>query len=525
MMSITRDMMLALPFVALLALQGCSDSDRPVTPDGGETADSGEKDLVIVDIGATSSPTGYTLIDLPVGELSEEIVAFPDEFPEPILASTPIGLQVPDDVVSLVLIAENEAAGLADQPVIVSSFKVPEEGEQVASLEDLTQHMRSGAFPHMGPGITTILRPRVAEHEVAGGLYQVQVALSKSMAEAGEVPKLRLGVRRGETADFAKLAVNLIFVEGNGIEEADLEEFASRSEIFDHIMGSVGVSVDEDRVGVGRIEDAALNTYDASYAAQLALQSAPVTELLPLTRDGALTFYIVREVAGGQAFGVSTGIPGALGTFGEAASSVIISAEAHRFGDALDFDEFWRTMTHEAGHWLGLNHTTEEDGTAHDPISDTPECPPSADLDGDQSLSAEECAGRGGELNMFWEGIGETITPHQGLVLRSNPIMQPHAVPTSCPDGTSLCGSECVDLQTSLQHCGACDEAVPEGGLCEGGVVTCGNQCDDIVYSACTCATSDPCDWAGDGYCDLNPAEPASCLPFTPRFDDSLDCE
>lgn len=51
----------------------------------------------------------------------------------------------------------------------------------------------------------------------------------------------------------------------------------------------------------------------------------------------------------------------------------------------------------------------------------------------------------------------------------------------------------------------------------------CGSECTDLLYTACTCGTSDPCGWLGDGYCDLLPAN-ASCALFETHFDDTVDC-
>jgi hypothetical protein len=43
-------------------------------------------------------------------------------------------------------------------------------------------------------------------------------------------------------------------------------------------------------------------------------------------------------------------------------------------GSACGADVTAYTIAHEGGHWLGLYHTTEQDGTGVDPLSDTPVC-------------------------------------------------------------------------------------------------------------------------------------------------------
>jgi len=72
---------------------------------------------------------------------------------------------------------------------------------------------------------------------------------------------------------------------------------------------------------------------------------------------------------GGQqvAAGISPGIPGAATVFGRGASGIIVATVGGSDEDAL-------TMLHEAGHFFGLNHTTEFDGQSSDPLSDTPKC-------------------------------------------------------------------------------------------------------------------------------------------------------
>ena len=62
-------------------------------------------------------------------------------------------------------------------------------------------------------------------------------------------------------------------------------------------------------------------------------------------------------------------------------------------------------MAHEAGHFLGLFHTSEQNfglgGGIHDPLPDTP--------DNDESYL------------MFNTGAGDKLSPWQGRVMRSNP--------------------------------------------------------------------------------------------------------
>ncbi|MEC8237379.1 MAG: hypothetical protein VX063_06860, partial [SAR324 cluster bacterium] len=66
------------------------------------------------------------------------------------------------------------------------------------------------------------------------------------------------------------------------------------------------------------------------------------------------------------------------------------------------------------GHFLGLFHTTESNGTDHDPISDTPEC---------SFTTANQCGKQYGADNlMFWSswanGNQDNLTEGQVYVLK-----------------------------------------------------------------------------------------------------------
>ncbi len=96
---------------------------------------------------------------------------------------------------------------------------------------------------------------------------------------------------------------------------------------------------------------------------------------------------------------------------------------------------------HETGHWLGLYHTTETDGSAFDPLRDTPACPCRSCAGANVSkcggasppnLTADLCTGAnatcGGAQNlMFWildDAIATgAVSPEQGTVARYNPAV------------------------------------------------------------------------------------------------------
>ena len=103
------------------------------------------------------------------------------------------------------------------------------------------------------------------------------------------------------------------------------------------------------------------------------------------------------------------------------------------------------TAAHEAGHFLGLYHTTEALGNAFDPLVDTARCPcstcrpstaPSTQLCGTDpaksyQMSLADCSASttcGGADNlMFWIfGLASSgkLTAQQGQVMRSNPAVQ-----------------------------------------------------------------------------------------------------
>jgi len=89
--------------------------------------------------------------------------------------------------------------------------------------------------------------------------------------------------------------------------------------------------------------------------------------------DGAQALHVLLTNGidfgdGGGAWGIAPGIPGAATRTGTIMSGVILAiGDTPAVGDGL-------TLLHEAGHFFGLNHTTEFYEGYADPLNDTPKC-------------------------------------------------------------------------------------------------------------------------------------------------------
>ncbi len=141
--------------------------------------------------------------------------------------------------------------------------------------------------------------------------------------------------------------------------------------------------------------------------------------------NNAMNFFLVQEIKGGGAgftiLGVAGGIPGIPFEQGTNASGVAVTT--------LDLDKspesVARTMAHEGGHWLGLWHTSEQNGQLFDPLVDTPECGSAQDANKDKLVTSSECSGFGADNLMFWEAgpTASKVSGNQGFVLVRNPVV------------------------------------------------------------------------------------------------------
>ncbi len=140
--------------------------------------------------------------------------------------------------------------------------------------------------------------------------------------------------------------------------------------------------------------------------------------------NAAINLFFVQEIEplapGGEPEAQAGGIPGPLAMHGTGASGIAISTDMM----AGNAEMLGRTLAHEIAHYLGLFHTSEQNGAVYEPLADTPECRLDQDEGGD-GLSVADCQAHGADNLMFWaKTTGTALTEQQRAVLRRALILQ-----------------------------------------------------------------------------------------------------
>jgi hypothetical protein len=315
--------------------------------------------------------------------------------------------EIPDDVLSILIAVEHDAEITAINGMAI-------DGERFV---DLPNAIGEAPFYHWPVEVATVTMPISSETSARGGCLALDPVVYADVA--GQTGELHIVTRRGSSTASA-IAVNVFVVGGTEIAEAEImAALQHMSEVYE-------------TGGAASIGDVTIATLDwpqayvdAEGEEANALRASAVGD-----DPSALNVLFVQDFNEVGTLGIAAGIPGPNGISGTAGSAVMVSVDSHLDADgaSLSTELMGETMAHEIGHQVGLFHTTEEDGQAHDPITDTAECGVDFDYDGDGELTAEECESAGGRNFMFWTSaeFGQyEMSAIQSAVLRDSVIARP----------------------------------------------------------------------------------------------------
>jgi hypothetical protein len=137
--------------------------------------------------------------------------------------------------------------------------------------------------------------------------------------------------------------------------------------------------------------------------------AASVSRGLP--EEQAVHLLLTNELEGGDLLGLSPGIPGVSSLTGTPESGIM--AALYDDSTAVEDGNAW---LHELGHFIGLQHTSEEDGRNFDALGDTPKCPKI--VDGNDDVCPDES-------NLMFPTIflgSPSVSKSQKLIFQSSPV-------------------------------------------------------------------------------------------------------
>lgn len=316
---------------------------------------------------------------------------------------TPIlAVSVPDDAISLYI--EGRATGGILQNLIGLDLLTGPGGKVYENSSS------TGDFVWMiGIELFTAQIPNTDQPGVqlvpGGGTYQFRLKLMSGFSSTMQV---RAIVERrdpgGETTGTLPLNVFL----ANGITPTAAT--AASDPFLQAVLARVDEILSQQGVHLGDVDyyDIANPGYDQ------VLSESEFNDLLETSSAATqtrLNLFFVQVALGGGVVGVSATITGPRlnGTPLSGVMSVYTGYTSNTIG---------LIAAHEIGHFLGLYHTVEQDGS-HDFVVDTAECPASG--------TNSACSVPGGGYLMHWQAVGGTdVTDGQGLVIRGHPHVDPY---------------------------------------------------------------------------------------------------
>ena len=323
---------------------------------------------------------------------------------EDVSVAPPVYFNVPDDILSFSLTVDG---GFAQTLVLQMQL----DGQDLLSLQTINlPPFRHGAHP-----AASLVFP-ISPNTFPQGPFCVAIVAVALGDHAGEPARLSVASRR-DGGGAGEFDLNVIQSLGADIDPADVDAA---------IDLAAQVYLNGDAAQLKSVDHYTIEGFDrvSSAGQDLALLRAAQVG----TDPRRLNLFIVEDFLDASLFGIAGGVPGPNGVAETAASGVVVGVAAHRLaGGAIDVEELAATIGHELGHQLGLFHTSEADGTAHDNFSDTPECTAARDVDEDGVVTPAECEGLGDRNLMFWTSGGlpqQEVSAQQSQILFFSPVMR-----------------------------------------------------------------------------------------------------
>lgn len=211
------------------------------------------------------------------------------------------------------------------------------------------------------------------------------------------------------------------------------------------------------------VDPAAVTRFGTNINADTTGPCAELDQMFTLSSahpGNTLNLFLVQSITsknngGGSVVGIDGTIPGPASLSGTVHSGAAVSIADLFHGTvnctgtpdlSCGADLVAFIASHEAGHFLGLFHTTEENGIDFDPLTDTPKCPclpcasstdqPNCATGGTSSspifIAASQCSGAkagcaGGNNLMFWQLEAPVstgaISPQQAAIMALSPVV------------------------------------------------------------------------------------------------------